>query len=329
MKITMKMVAECARVSLATVSRVLNSPESVDKEKVRVVRSCIKELNYQPNLAAQSLKKSNSSLIGISVPDLTNPYFCEILNELEKIATQNGYNIILHNSENKPEVEFKNINNFITRNVDGIILVATSIDNINYLKNRNIPHITLTNQFPESNSISTDHKYGGSLVAKHFIELNCTDLGYIGPENDEKYIGLQSELYEHGFMIEDNMCSFIPKKNLSSFEIKNYIKQFLDSLNHYPDGFFTTNDSIGYELIKELQFRGVEVPKDTKVASFDNTIMSQILKITSVNQPIKDIVEKGFRVLLDQIAENRYFYSGNFEILPSLIVRKSTTPSKK
>ena len=324
MKITMKLVAEKAGVSLSTVSRVLNTPENVDEEKVKVVRKWIKELNYQPNLAAQSLKKSNSFLIGVSIPNLTNPYFIEILDHLEKIATKNGFNIILHNSQGSPEIEFENINNFIRRNVDGVIVVANSAENIRYLKNRNIPHITLTNQFPETNSISTNHRYGGELVAKHFIEQGRVNLAYIGPENDEKYIGFQSELYEKGFGVDENMCIFTPNTPLSNFEIKNYIKKFLGTLSKYPDGFFTTNDTVAYELIKELEARDINIPKDTMVASFDNTILSQILKITSVNQPIQEIVEKGFEILLNQISEERFYHFGNFEIFPSLVIRRST-----
>ncbi|WP_293723654.1 LacI family DNA-binding transcriptional regulator [uncultured Cetobacterium sp.] len=324
MKVTMKLVAEKAGVSLSTVSRVLNTPESVDEEKVKVVRKWIKELNYQPNLAAQSLKKSSSFLIGVSIPNLTNPYFIEILDYLEKIATEKGYNLILHNSLGNPETEFENINNFIRRNVDGIILVANSVENIKYLKNRNIPHITLTNQFPDTNSISTNHRYGGKLVAKHFIEQGRVNLAYIGPENDEKYIGFQSELYEKGFGVDENMCIFIPNTPLSNFEIKNYIKKFLNTLSKYPDGFFTTNDTVAYELVKELEARDINIPKDTMLASFDNTILSQILKITSVNQPIQEIVEKGFEILLNQISEERFHHFGNFEILPSLVIRRST-----
>ncbi|MGL5702345.1 MAG: hypothetical protein ACRCXX_10315, partial [Cetobacterium sp.] len=124
-------------------------------------------------------------------------------------------------------------------------------------------------------------------VAKHFIEQGRINLAYIGPENDEKYIGFQSELYEKGFGVDENMCIFIPNTPLSNFEIKNYIKKFLGTLSKYPDGFFTTNDTVAYELVKEL-------------------------------------VEKGFEILLNQISEERFYHFGNFEILPSLVIRRST-----
>lgn len=324
MKITMKLIAEKSGVSLSTVSRVLNNPSSVEKEKVKIVQNWIEKLNYQPNLAAQSLKKSKSFLIGISIPNLKNPYFMEIIDSLEKITKENGYNIILHNSANNPKIELENINNFIRRNVDGIILVANSSDNINYLKNRNIPHITLTNQFTETNSISTCHKYGGALVAEHFIKQGRVDLGYIGVKDDEKYLGFKSELYEKGFEPSEDFNIILPRGIDSDFEIRNFIKDFLNNNEFKPNGIFAGNDVIAYELIKELHSRNINVPKDIAVVGFDNTILSQILKITSVNQPIKKIVEKGFEVLIKQIQEDKFIHIGNFEILPTLVVRKSS-----
>lgn len=328
MKITMKLIAEKAGVSLSTVSRVLNNPESVEKSKVTIVNKWIDELNYQPNLAAQSLKKSKSFLIGISVPNMTNPYFVQIVEYLEGIATKNGYNIILHisghSSGHNQKKELEHINNFIRRNVDGVILVATCVENLNYLKNRNIPHITLTNQFLETNSISTHHKYGGALVADHFIRQGRINLGYIGVKNDEKSLGFKSELYEKGFEVSDKYDIIIPSGIDSDFEISNYIKEFLNTHNFNPDGVFAGNDVIAYELIKELENRNINVPKDIAVVGFDNTILSQILKITSVNQPIKEIVEKGFQILLEQIKEEKFIHIGNFQILPSLTIRKSS-----
>ena len=324
MKVNMKTIAQKANVSLSTVSRVLNNPSSVDKKKVELVNYWIKKLDYQPNLGAQTLKSKNTFLIGVSIPNLENPYFVKIIEILEEITSKNGYNIILHNTKENKLKEKENIENFIKRRVDGIILVAIDIENINYLKRKNIPHISLTNELNETNRISACHKTGGKLVAKHFIETGCNSINFIGIEEDPKFLGMKEYLYENGLEDRNKNNIFLPCGVYSSFEIRNYIKEFLSKFGIKNDAFFAGNDIIAYELIKELEERNIKIPEEVSVVGFDNTFLAKIFKISSVNQPIEKITQLGFEILLKQIEKNSYEKIGNFKINPNLIVRESS-----
>lgn len=324
MKVTMKTIAEKANVSLSTVSRVLNNPTSVDKEKVELVNYWIKKLEYQPNIGAQTLKSNHTHLIGVSIPNFENPYFIKIIEILEEITSKNNYNIILHCSKQDKNREKLNIENFLRRRVDGIILVALDLENIEFLKRKNIPHITLTNEIDETNSISISHKTGGKLVAEHFISTNKTSISFIGVEEDFKYIGFKSKLYEEGLESRNRNNIFLGNTIYSNFEIREIIKNHLNNFGIINDAFFAGNDVIAYELIKELEERNIKIPEEVSVVGFDNTFLAKTFKITSVNQPIEKITQLGFEILLKQIEKNSYEKIGNFKIEPNLVVRESS-----
>ena len=118
-KMTMKEIAKKAKVSQPTVSRVLNGHKGVSEDIVNSVMKVIEEVGYVPNKAAQTLKRSSTNIIGICIREIYNPYFVEIIDSLEHEARKNGYNILLHNSKFNPVTEWENIQNFVSRQVDG------------------------------------------------------------------------------------------------------------------------------------------------------------------------------------------------------------------
>src|SRR5687768_6740011 len=132
-KLTMKEIAKLANVSQATVSRVINGNKSVNEEAVKRVLKVIEEVGFIPNNAAQTLKRSHSNIIGVCVTETFNPYFVELIDTLELEARKRGYNILLHNSKHNPITEWESIQNFIARQVDGIILVPNGEYNIQRL----------------------------------------------------------------------------------------------------------------------------------------------------------------------------------------------------
>lgn len=324
MKITIKTIAEKAQVSLSTVSRVINNPESVDKEKVEIVNYWIKKLEYQPNIGAQTLKSNKTQLIGVSIPNFENPYFVKIIEILEEITTEHKYNIILQMTKYNKLKEKENIDNFLRRNVDGIILIVLDKKNIEFLKRKNIPHLALTNEVNETNSVSICHKTGGRLVGEHLLQLDKKSISFIGKENDLKFIGFKSKLYDEGVENRNKNNIFIENSSATNYEIRSIIKENFNKNGVTNDAFFAGNDLIAFELMKELQERGIEIPKDVSIVGFDNTFLAKIFKITSVNQPIEEITKLGFKILLEQIKKNRYEKIGNFTVKPNLVIRESS-----
>ena len=123
-KITMKFIAERARVSTATVSSVMNKSSFVSKELTTRVNDAIKKYNYHKDYTASSLRKKITKMIGIIIPDIANPTIAKMCSEVEKLARKNGYNVLICNSERDYKIEIECINELISRNIDGIIIIT-------------------------------------------------------------------------------------------------------------------------------------------------------------------------------------------------------------
>ncbi len=127
------------------------------------VLQVIEDVGFQPNKAAQTLKNQNSYIIGVSVTSISNPYFMELIEDIELEARKIGYNILIHNCENNFMIERENLNNFIARQVDGAIVVPESHDSLDILSKFKVPTIVITAENPIFNSISVSaRKWRGS-----------------------------------------------------------------------------------------------------------------------------------------------------------------------
>lgn len=116
---TMDEIAKKAGVSQATVSRVINGNTSVNPALREKVMYWVRKLDYQPNATARSLVNNKSYLLGLIIPDISNPYFSEVVQSIEEEAENNGYNIILCNSNGSSTKEKKHIKTLLSRQVDG------------------------------------------------------------------------------------------------------------------------------------------------------------------------------------------------------------------
>ncbi|OGP58633.1 MAG: hypothetical protein A2V65_09470 [Deltaproteobacteria bacterium RBG_13_49_15] len=123
--VTQREVAKKARVSIATVSRYINKVGYVSPEVKSRIKKAIKELNYIPNLVARSLKLKSTEIIGMIFPDIENPFFISLIKGAEETARKHNYNIMLCNSENKPEKEQKHLEMLKSRLVGGMIIIPS------------------------------------------------------------------------------------------------------------------------------------------------------------------------------------------------------------
>jgi LacI family transcriptional regulator len=119
-----KDVAKTAGVSISTVSHVINETRFVSDELRERVLNAMEELNYHPNALARSLRLGETKIIGLIIPDNSNPYFAEIARTIEDIGYKNGYSVILCNSDGNLDKEAAYINILITKQVDGVILIS-------------------------------------------------------------------------------------------------------------------------------------------------------------------------------------------------------------
>ncbi|OES45890.1 hypothetical protein BA724_17255 [Domibacillus iocasae] len=326
MKITMKEIAELAKVSQPTVSRVINGNKTVNEEAAKRVLKVIEEVGFIPNKAAQTLKRSRSNTIGVSITETYNPYFVELIDHLEGVARKNGFSILLHNSNRNPILEWENVQNFIARQVDGMIIIPTGEYNIERISKLSIPSVVMTQNRKHLDSVGLDHVFAGKMVAEKFIHLGHKSFAFIGTKpSDDKFYGFKSAIIENGFHFDENQFIPLEESSVNNFLMRRDIENYLNKVGNNIDFtcVFAANDIIALEFIKAASERGINVPDDIIVVGFDDTYLAKIMGISSIHQPIDEMVKTTFDLLMDRLENEVHPEPIQIKLKPTLIERNS------
>ncbi len=323
--ITMKDIARETGTSQATVSRVLNGNLAVNQEVRNRVMECVKKHNYHPNVLAQSLAANKSLLIGVIIPDISNPFFADLVQVIESEAMKYGYSIILCNTSGNLEKEKHYINILRSYKADGIIMVPRNVKDSFYinLKKIEIPIVVPTICTDGFDCVSVSHIDAGKKVAKHLISRGFKRFAFVGNVGDDKELGFKSELLESGFG-GDKDYFFIDYRGKTSIldKILSLINIDADS----PLGIFALNDVVALTVLDLLKENNIKIPEMAGLVGFDNTFISREVSptITSVEQPINDIGKQSVELLIDRITNTE-----NSELkcvlLETQIVSRATT----
>ena len=292
-KLTMKDIGILTNVSQSTVSRVLNNHPNVKDEVRKKVLRCIEENEFSADINAKIMRGKSSRILGFVSAGFKNLYYLEMVEYVEKEARQRGYSVIVMNAENDCELEKYHFKELLNRNVDGIISAPVAKKNLKFLKKKNIPFVVLNENIEGIDSFYSDLLLGGKEVAKYFKKIGLKKVAYIGEINSLKYKGFIEEINSEKVVnkAEDNIL-FSTGKNLI-----NIVKKHINKINLECDGYFFSSDTIALLVIKELKKKNINI-LDKNIVGFDNTLISQTLEISSVEQPMKTMVEKAIELLL-------------------------------
>ena len=200
--ITMTEIAKLTHVSQPTVSRVLNGSMTVAPEIRERVLACAREHDYQFNALAKGLQGSKTKLLGVLVTDISNGFFADLAKRIETEARENGYSIILFNSDYNPRNEQEYLDVVRRYRVDGVLAVPireTSGEWREYVKILDVPVVTVTRQAKGLDSVYVDHAQAGAMVAAHLLERGFRRFLFIGKDYDGKYVGFRRSLVEIGY----------------------------------------------------------------------------------------------------------------------------------
>lgn len=293
---TIRLVAERAGVSLTTVSHVINNSRFVAPATRQRVIDAMNELNYRPNTLARSLRRGKTFTLGLLVPDSRNPFFAEVARAIEIAAADQKYSVILCNTENTPEREAFCVDLLTSKQVDGLIFVATSdlSESLSELSARQLPVVVVDCDLPEIpvDSVLTDHRTGGYQATRHLIEQGHNRIACIGgPSNGNptalRVTGYEDALIEAGIAVDPNLMvtgSYRPESGLRA------ANQLL-SLPDPPTAIFCCSDLMAFGAIHALNRNGLRVPDDVAIVGFDNIELADYTTppLTSVAQPINEI----------------------------------------
>ncbi|MCT1901444.1 LacI family DNA-binding transcriptional regulator [Oceanobacillus sojae] len=329
-KLTMKEIAKLANVSQSTVSRVINGNEKVNEDAAKRVLKVIEDVGYIPNSAAQTLKRSQSKIIGVCVTETYNPYFVELVDVLESEARKLGYSILLHNSKHNPITEWESIQNFIARQADGVICIPTGEYNLKRMNKLGIPTVIITQNHQSLDSVGLDHMQAGKIAAEKFIHAGHTKFGFIGTALDDKFLGYKSVLYENGFEFDLNNFIRVEETSTNNYLIRQDIEAYLKEKQEQLDFtcIFAGNDLVALEFLEIAQERKIRIPEDISLIGFDDTYLSKIMGISSIHQPIEDMVKTTLEVLLNRIENEVSTEKVDIKLEPVLIERTSSNYKK-
>ncbi|WP_100065235.1 LacI family DNA-binding transcriptional regulator [Miniphocaeibacter massiliensis] len=296
--ISIREVAKLAGVSPSTVSRVMNGTANVDKEKKERVLRVIEETGFSPNQVARSLFKKSSKMIGVILPNITNPFFTEITRYIEDEAYRLDYKIIICYSDNNYKKEKENLRMLISMNTDGIILLANDGHIKEGLGSYHIPIVELDRNLNSDKSlahISANHYQGAVLATEHLINCGCKNM-----VNMKGPINFSSARYRlEGYMDTCKKYNIEIQTVDCDYDYKTGIKSTEELLNKYPnvEGIIASNDIVAISAYKVLKSMNKSVPEDIMIVGFDDIEMSKIFtpEITTIHQPIEEIGRKAVR----------------------------------
>jgi len=305
----MTSVAKLAGVSVATVSNVITGKKYVSPELTERVNKAIAELSYQPNMIARGLKSRKTNHIGVVVPDITNPYFAEIIRGIDEVAVKHGYQILLCNTDGSAERERAIMNTLLAHDVDGIISVAPRVaeSDIVFFVDK-VPFVIVDRmcELEHENLIVlfVDNFKGSAEIATHFYNCGHRRFACIcGPLSDQnaknRLEGFRHQLHRFGVPDNDILVKYGEFKYDSGYQL---MVEILEG-SFKPTAVFAGNDLMAWGAHEAIKTKGLSIPQDIALAGFDNIFFSAFLNpaLTTVNQPKLEMGKKSMEMLLNDI----------------------------
>ncbi|WP_182563612.1 LacI family DNA-binding transcriptional regulator [Rhizobium leguminosarum] len=309
-KVGIREVAKLAGVSTGTVSRILNDHPSVTNELRARVTAIIKDLGYMPDPSARSMRGKVSRLIGIVIPDLTNPFFAELVQSAEQAAANHGYNIIVMTSFDHAAKEADRIKQLTSRKVDGIMLVPSN--DFHTLKlPKGLPIVVVDRLMPGYSGIAADHRNGVRLGVEHLLQLGHRRIGFISgpghsvPAND-RLRGYLDAIEQAREQADGTRMAGPPLIAEAAFDYEsgrsagNYL--LARARNERPTAIFASSDQQAIGCMRAAHDLGIPIPAALSILGFDGIPLASMTtpRLTTVKQPIQDIAAAAVAVLLNK-----------------------------
>lgn len=306
---TIKDVARKAGVSISTVSRVINDSKPVTNEVKQRVLAVIKETGYVPNPLARSLVTKRSQLIGVIVPEVTDTFSAEVLNGIEEISKMYNYDILLANTYSEKDLIEKNINLLRAKQVEGIVMISTNLDDdtVELLENIGIPvvHISKTTKDFDIYKVSIQNAPATRDMTKFLIENGHKNIALMVTSShvyglaDERLKGYKTALEEEGIPFDEK---YVRSCGVSYDDGYKSTMDLLDQ-DLKLDAIFATSDDAALGAINACFDRGLRVPEDISVAGFNDVKLAKIFrpKLTTVYQPLFDMGAVAIRMIVKMI----------------------------
>lgn len=296
-KVTIQSVADMAGVSIATVSRVLSGNTNVRPDLAKKVLKAASALDYSPSASAQGLAKGRNFTVGVLVPDLSNPYFPDVVKGIHNLASQSNYRLLVADSDGKPHDEIPIIKNLL-RQVDGLILVSPRMDiaELKSLDASNTP-IVLINRMESGiglSSIGVDNFSAMSELCGHIASLGHKKVAFLsGPQESwQQRERARAVTHASNFGLH---VEVVP----AGGSIKSGYEAFDLAIRTKPTAVICFNDLVALGVLARALELGIRVPEDLSVTGFDDIEFSHFSNppLTTIQSPQIALGENSWKIL--------------------------------
>ncbi|MDC6366256.1 MULTISPECIES: LacI family DNA-binding transcriptional regulator [Flavobacteriaceae] len=336
-RVSLKDIANTAQVSTSLVSYVINNKwkeNRIPEDTAKRILKIAKELNYEPNIIAQSLKTKKTKTIGVILADISNSFFSFLAREIEDLAYSRGYTAIFCSSDENLE-KFTNIVDFLmTRQVDGFIIAAPE-GSESILKNilQKVPVVLVDRYFPKigAHTVKIDNFQASFIATDYLVKKGHQKIAAIVYDSkfqhfNDRLNGYLASLMENNIEPDNDLVKKVDTKSLKR-DMKKIIQRLVLE-NKVTALYFHTN-TLAEEGLRQIQSLDKALIKNLDIAAFDRNPFYDLFenRIQYLNQPIHEIGKKSV-ILLTDIIEGKTQKSPQHICLEATLALKETVPSK-
>ena len=323
---TIRDVARAAGVSVATVSRALTSPEKVSATSRALVEAAVLNTGYRPNLLARNFRSARSYSVVVLLPDITNPFFSEVIQAIEDRAQDRGYAVLLGDTRESLVREQDYVNRVETRLADGVIQLRPQSKSSG---EHNIPWVNACGgDHTTGPSIRIDNAGAAAKAVEYIIGLGHTRIAVFtgkpdNPHTQERLQGFRATMAAHGLTVNEQ---WVMQGDFTVVSGQRLAQSLCEQVER-PTAVFCLSDRMAIGAIQVLRSHGLAVPRDMTVVGFDDIKMARYLDpgLTTLAQPSDLLGQLAFDTLLRVLAgEDLRDYE---HIVPTeMVVRGSSAP---
>lgn len=333
---TIRDVARLAGVSISTVSLALNGSGPVSLETQQKVWDAARSVGYAPNPVAQSLKSGRSRLIGMIVGDVSNPFFGRLLKEVERLALEKGYLVVVSDSGTDPARERAILETLQNQRVAGIILSphGTTLDHVDYLRSLRIPMVLVDHKVEglDADFVASDNVLASAMLTEHMIRFGHRRIAHIAGKTglwtaERRKDGFRSTMASAGIAIDE---SLIVDGDYDGERAYAEAMRLLTRPDR-PTAIVAANNVMALGTLQAINDLGFRCPDDVSITSIDDVPWGNVIRprITMVVQGIDLMARAATEFLMERIRTRGgvpHIPARDHILLPKLVVGQSCAP---
>jgi LacI family transcriptional regulator len=328
-------LAQQLNLSISTVSRALADHKDISESTKQRVRQLAQELSYRPNQLAAALRKGHSKTLGVIVPHIKGYFFPAVMNGIEKVATREGFNVMMCQSNEDLRREQRNIETFLDAQVEGILMSVSATthpetQHFEQVRRQGIPLVFFDRvpELPQSMAVVLDDFQGAYQAVSHLIAQGCKRIAHLaGPQHlntsRNRCLGYLEALRAHGIAHDEQWIYSLPTL---THEAGRLGMQHLLACDDQLDGVFAAYAIPTVGAVEVLREQSLRVPQDMAIACFSNdpfTAMTQP-QLTVIDQRPEQMGETAVRLFLQLLKRGPVYSPPHLILKPELIIRTSS-----